>query len=688
MIQPVSVDIFVISPKPDAAESVSQNLRNAGVAARCEWLGSEDDLADALTVRTPQLIFFFVATVGETPCDTLAPVRDQNAPGVPLILVAPQVDEDAISRVLISGGQDLVSLGNAVRMRAVALRELSHYRQRVELASMQNSAEKLEEQVATLVNESADAIMLVQEGIVVNVNPAWLGLLGYSDEADLEGTPALDTFEESSHVAIKAAMVATNKGEWSGHSLDVKAIGSDESAVPVGAEFEKTVFDEEPCVRIVLTLDQAKTEDKPRDIVEGSERHPLTGFFRRQRFLNEMGKHLESPSRGGLWLLAYIKPDSIAELREQIGPLSSDDLLLEFARLLQDQARQNDIYGQFGGDLFMVLMPRGTARDALAWAENLRQAVSKRVFAVADKSLSATCTIGLARFNADTEDLHDLIIKAQKAYLSGVKAGGNRTVLPDLDEDEEGHRTGDTVHIKKIKGALMQDNFRLVFQPVASLGGRSQQMFDVLLRMVDGGREVMPSTFLPPAKRNGLMKTIDRWVIRNAIRFCSEHQPAGLFIRLSTDSVLDETLAPWIGQQVAESNVSPRALIFQITESDIEARLLDAKNLAASLKSLGCAVALEHFGVTQQPLRTLEHVQLDYLKIDGSLMEGIATDKDLQEQVREYIDVAKEKRIATVAERVEDANTMAVLWSLGIEYIQGFYVQGPEEIVLEDDGVM
>ncbi|MEO1575097.1 MAG: EAL domain-containing protein, partial [Pseudomonadota bacterium] len=71
--------------------------------------------------------------------------------------------------------------------------------------------------------------------------------------------------------------------------------------------------------------------------------------------------------------------------------------------------------------------------------------------------------------------------------------------------------------------------------------------------------------------------------------------------------------------------------------------------------------------------------------IDGSLMEGITGDSELQERVSEYIAVAKQKRIATVAERVEDANTMAVLWQLGIEYIQGFYVQGPEEIVLESD---
>ena len=107
------------------------------------------------------------------------------------------------------------------------------------------------------------------------------------------------------------------------------------------------------------------------------------------------------------------------------------------------------------------------------------------------------------------------------------------------------------------------------------------------------------------------------------------------------------------------------------------------RELSLGLRELGCKIALEHFGVSQQPLQMLEHVPLDYITIDGSLMEGITSDKVRQALVRKYITAAREKNIATVAERVEDANTMAVLWQLGVEHIQGFYVQGPEEIVLE-----
>ena len=677
------VPVAVVTPRQDDAEAISQTLRNGGCAARCEWVEELGDLAGVMETQTPELIFYFVRADLTDELPHVADIRDRIATETPLIVVYEHSSEEAIAEAMTLGAQDLVSLASRVRLQAVGLRELHHCRQTRGLMSMQKSTHKLEEQLNSMVEESAEALMLVQEGIIVNVNPAWLKLLGFSDRDDVIGTPALDVFADEAHTAIKGAMVACAADNWGGHTLEAKGVGSDGSEIAVKVEFEAAQFDDEACVRVDFSLDERRIEQTPREIVASTERHPLTGFFRRQRFLQEMEKKLEEPSRGGMWLLAYIKPDGIANLREQIGPLSSDDLLLDFARILQDHARNNDVYGQFGGDLFMVLMPRGTARDAYAWAENLRKSVAAHVFEADDKSLSITCTIGLARFLDDTKDLSDLIIKAQKSYQNGLKDGGNCTHLPQLTDEEEGHRQGDTEYVRKIKASLMTDGFRLVFQPVANLGTQSQQMFDVLLRMLDSNREVMPGVFLPPAKRNGLMKNIDRWVIANALRFCADQRPQGLFIRLSADSIPDKTLVPWIASLISSTGVEPRSLIFQVTETDAEDRLRDVKELGAGLKGLHCQIAVEHFGVSQHPLQILEHVPLDFLKIDGSLMEGIAIDKAKQKTVRRYISAANERRIATVAERVEDANTMAVLWQLGVEYIQGFYVQGPEEIVLE-----
>ena len=162
-----------------------------------------------------------------------------------------------------------------------------------------------------------------------------------------------------------------------------------------------------------------------------------------------------------------------------------------------------------------------------------------------------------------------------------------------------------------------------------------------------------------------------------------QQQKCRIFVRLSVNSILDTTLFEWIKQQVEGSGIDPSLLVFQITEHDAEDNLKPAKALATSLTQIRCCFAIEHFGLGSQPLQLLEHIPVDFIKIDGSLMEGITTDKVLQRKVKDFVSGAISRNISTVAERVEDANTMAVLWQIGLQYIQGFYVQGPEEIVIE-----
>jgi EAL domain-containing protein (putative c-di-GMP-specific phosphodiesterase class I) len=124
-------------------------------------------------------------------------------------------------------------------------------------------------------------------------------------------------------------------------------------------------------------------------------------------------------------------------------------------------------------------------------------------------------------------------------------------------------------------------------------------------------------------------------------------------------------------------------VVVEISEENATKYLKEAKALQAALQTLGLGLAIENFGAGRDPLNLLNHVPVNYVKIDGSLMQGLANDRPLQERVKELVDRAHERKIATIAERVEDANTMAVLWQLGIEFIQGYFVNQPEEVVLE-----
>ncbi len=676
--------IIVVSSRPDDAEAIKQTLRNAGSMAQCHGMTDTKELVIAMQELDPVLLVIFANDFSSERFVLSVQARDTHRPDLPVIAVQPRVSEESIAAAMEAGASDLVSLGNQARLQSVAIREMQRCRQSRDLREMQESAQELERQVEALVKDSVDSLLHVQEGIITDANPAWLELMGYEADTDMLGTPALDVFDEADHLTVKGALAACMMGNWSGHTLELKMRKTDGSLVATQIQLERAIFDDEPCVRISVEIDTAKAAETPQKIVDGSAHHPLTGFYRRQRFLTEIEERLAQPVKGGLRVLAYVKPDSIHKVREQIGPISSDDLLLEFAKILQEHARKDDLYGQFGGDLFMVLMPRGTFRDAIAWAENLAAAINSRVFEVGEKSISISCTVGLAKYLVTDEDVADLVLRAQKAYQLGVKSGGNTVSSPQLEQSEADDRRGDTSQVKQIKSALMRDNFRLVYQPVASLHDPREHIFAALLRMLDeDGREIMPNVFLPAASRHGMMKSIDRWVIATAIRFCKQQRQCRIFVRLSVNSILDTTLFEWIKQQVEGSGIDPSLLVFQITENDAENNLKPTKDLATSLTQIRCCFAIEHFGLGSQPLQILEHIPVDFIKIDGSLMEGITTDKQLQEKVKGYVNGAISRNISTVAERVEDANTMAVLWQIGLQYIQGFYVQGPEEIVIE-----
>ena len=194
--------------------------------------------------------------------------------------------------------------------------------------------------------------------------------------------------------------------------------------------------------------------------------------------------------------------------------------------------------------------------------------------------------------------------------------------------------------------------------------------------------EILPSEFIPPAERNDLLWQIDRWVVRAAAKFAARTQPGCLFVRLSEASAIDTSLLDWLDEQLRSIRVEPSQICVQITEDAAARHPKTVPLLASGLRSRGMRFALEHFGAGLDPLHLLQTLPMDFVKIDGSLMQGLAEDVLQQSKVRVLADAAHEKGVETIAERVEDANTMAALWQLGVQHVQGYLIQSPEEVVI------
>ena len=677
-----AVPLIVVSSARDPVEAINSILRRAGHPVHCTWIASLRDLGESIAKVNPELIVQVSGAQEEL--QSVVTIRDQTAPTVPVVVLADTVDEGRIATAMIGGARDVVTLANPVRLQAVMVRELRAHRLERALNTTLKSAHDARSQLETVLERSNDAIVQIQEGIVVDANPAWVELFGV--EEGLLGHPVMDLFDESTQPALRGALAACLQGRWNDHTLKVNALLSDGSKLPVEVVLALGEHEGEPSIRLVLPSkprDDTKLVEELSDVVRSD---PTTGLLRRRELLEALTARLSSAAAGGMRCIALIKLDKFSTIERDVGVTASDDVLAEFAKLLKESLHPKEVAGRFGGVRFLVLLERGNEHDIEAWGDQLIARVQKHVMRIKDKTVSLTCTVGLSVVPANA-GVDAVIADAIEASRKGIARGGNQTVTSDRADNDNRVQSYDKVWVKHIKAALMENRFRLVQQPVASLQGDDPVMFDVLVRMIDTqGKEVLPAEFMAAAERNDLLKNIDRWVVGASLSFAAQRRPGCLFVRLSKDTAKDGSFLDWLENHVRASRAEPQRLCFQVTEEVASSYLVQVKALATALRQKGFRFALDGFGSGRDSQGLLDSVPLDFVKIDGALVQGLTGDPQLQQRVRTLVEGATKRLIQTIGERVEDANTMAVLWQVGVQYIQGYFVNEPEQVVLRADG--
>ncbi len=569
MTDSAAVPLIIASASRDTVEAVNALLRRRGIAAHCTWIAAVRDLPEAIEAHAPQLL---LCVVGE-PIEVadVATVANAVGGGVPVVAIRAEVNEETMTADLVAGARDTINLAQAERAWRVIARELHASRLQRAHEEARQAVQKSRAQLDSVLTRSNDAILVVQEGILVDANQAWLELVS-AEAAAITGQPVMDLFHTDSHVALKGALSACLKGQWKDHVLKAAARAGQDGAARVDLELLLTPgeHDGEPCVRIMAPV---------RNVAGG---------------------------------------DAAA------GPASP---------------------------------PVSTASAASA-------AHTPPTAAKADAAPPTAATA------ADS---------AAAAADNAAAAAASAAIEAAIDART---REYDAVWARHIQAALAESRFRLVQQPITNLGG-GPPMFDLLIRMLDRQRnEILPGEFLPAAERNNLMGPIDRWVMGAAARFAAETKPHCLFVRLSRQSALDGALTRWLTAQVQAVGVDPSRLCLTVTEAVAHGNLQAVRRQAHAIKALGMRFALEHFGIGPDPLALLGLVPMDFMKLHGSLSQDVSTDSLLQSKIEALVDAARERNIATIAANVEDANTMAVLWQLGVEHLEGFLIQGPEEIVM------
>ncbi len=679
-----SISIAVLSQDQDDVALINGTLRDGGHVAHCHWIDRPSKLDDTLAADQVELIIVNCDRYPEG-IRQIIKQKDRFNPEVPVIALRKDADENTIQEAMRDGACDLVSIGLRNRLQSVVTRELRALRAERALNSTIASASEYKRQIRDYMQSSTAAIALAHEGIVIEANDAWLRLFKFATVDEVKGLPLMDSFDSQSHAALKGALNAAINGKWAkDEKLSVKPHLDVGPRGDLELEFQRMDFDSVPCVHVRIAPQDDSNKEPTALVHDALKRDPTTLFYHRAQFIERLGKRLKRKPKSGLHVLAYVKIDKFAEVQKKIGILESEQVLAQFAEEMRKRMHPRDVAGRFEGTSLMVLLERGNARDGQVWGRQLAKHISKTTFDVGEKSAQITCTVGVCAVTDVFSNLEELVAATIDAYELGKAAGGNACFLNESAHEDTRQKEFDAIWVKRLKSALIDDRFMLAQLPIAGLRRDSIEMYDLLVRMVDEqGSPVLPSEFIPAAERNNLMKNVDRWMIKAAIDFCEQSSADRVFVRLSRQSIIDSSTIGWIQREFDERKFDCSRLVTQLPERDAARHIKQTRNIVNKLKKLGVGFALEHYGIEQERFQILDILKPDYIKVDGELMHTLMTDTSMQKAVQRIVAAAAKRNIKSIAERVENANAMAVLFQLGLDYMQGHYVHEPE-VVLQD----
>lgn len=409
----------------------------------------------------------------------------------------------------------------------------------------------------------------------------------------------------------------------------------------------------------------------------------LTGLLNRHCFaqvLEHEATHIGW--NGGSSALLFIDLDQFKLVNDTLGHAAGDRLLLQVAERLKANVREPDVVCRFGGDEFTVLARGVTVQGATNLAQSLIRALQNLHFVEGGQVFNVCCTVGVTIIDSDRFTPDELLAQADMACYEAKSRGRNCFSVFTGGNGETDQMMLYIGWSQKIRNAIEHDEFVLHYQPIINMANGQPELYEVLLRMPDGGKAVRsPGAFLPVAERFGMMLDVDHWVIRNATKALAGFREAGrnvtFCINLSGHVFEDPRLVGCIRESLEANHLPPSSVVFEITEQ-VAIRYLDRANRRMrEIMDIGCSFALDDFGAGFSSLTYIKRLPVDYIKIEGSFIENISRDSIDQSMVRSIVQIARTTGKQTIAEYVQDLKSLQMLRKLGADYAQGFYIGKP-----------
>jgi len=677
------INIFIIDDSFNNEENIVKLMRNANYAAHTTRLEDEEDILEALKKKTPDIVLYTNGMELISLQDTITCIEKNCGKPVPVISMNRPDHEIDATQAMRHGAMDLSSYETPDHLEMVILREIRAYSSITRSNQLEKNITEIEKRCETLLDSSRDAIAYIHEGMHIYSNQSYLNLFGFEKSGDLEGMPILDMVGMDERENFKKFLrdnCTSNNCENT--NLKLNLCESNGTEFKGEMEFTAASIDGEPCIQVIIRS-QADSKELEEKLALMSQTEFVTGLYNRQFFLEQLeDATIKAKKKVSSAAVLLIHLDNYNDIKQNLGVVGADQFLNEISRKFEHTVSDTDILAHFEGATFSIITYIHDIKNMDEYTKKISAVAQNFIANINGQSLGTTCSIGVSLLDENVPEASEVLLRVQRALNEANEQGSNSTVIYQPKEGELTQKEIDAKVINELKYALQNNRFILHYQPVISLHGDTDERYEVFVRMLDKDNNLMlPVDFLPAAERTGMAIAIDRWVLLTSITMLTqcwkEGRPTLFFIKLAAHSLKDTGLMTWLKDQLKKYNVPKDSLIFEVKESVALTNLNYTAELAKSLRTLNCGFALDDFGKGKNPFELLKHIPADYLKLERSFMENLSSSTENQEAVKAITAKALELNKLTIAQYVQDATSLSVLWGMGINFIQGNFLQEP-----------
>lgn len=673
-----TVRLLVLHESQDNTEQVINALKNSGIATRPELVSDEDSLVTALKDNAWDIML-----VGEVTNDVmfdaaLMHVRKLDK-DIPCIVLLDKPDPEIAVDCMQAGACDAVAHNLHAHLVLAIKRELASLQSRRARRKAEAQLAETEKRCELLLDNSRDPIAYVHDGMHIYANTAYAELFGYDSTEDLEGMPIVDLVAKEDLNTFKDYLRSYSKGESISADLRFHGMRADGEKIDAMMQLSAASYDGEPCTQIIIRRDDGKAAELAARLKEATSVDGLTGLANRQRFETTLADAVRKSHQDKTrFALLYLAIDNLPQIAAHSGLTGTDAVIKSVATVLGKHFG-NASLSRFGDAAFAVLMPGLDADKAKSDAEALCKDVHDHLIELPDgKTQQTSLSIGITIVGETAPSAEEMLSRAISASEKVKMASGNGVELFNLAEKAT---SSDSAMTELLIDAIENSKFTLQYQPLVDVMGEGGEFYEVFVRLpLADGKILTPDVFMPVAMANQLGAKVDRWVMLNAAKQLKEHAKthpnSRMMVNLTAESLQDTTLAAWISKLSKAINPMGQPIVLQFAESDMVTYLKAAKEQTFALTQAGCPVSISHFGTTLSPLNTLKHVTVSHVKLDRSFTEDLNNEQNLGAMKKMCADLAEADKKVIVS-YVENAATLSKLWTLGVHFLQGFFLQPP-----------